>query len=255
MQIDTTISIQSPKCRLSAFAVFTLIIGILSVTLAILQGITLRIYMNSGGLKETAGVIATFTSFVVSLPLIFLVIAIPIALIVMIFRRPTRLSFLISSIGFVLILISQLMFHFTHGNDEELVRYWAHNEMTADYRKQLVAAVEKYAQKHDGRIPPTQSWYQDLKTLEPNLPTYKTPQYSHKVYFYALNANLAGMTLSAMPSNVVLFFETKPVENLIGTQEELTTENHGGRGCVVIFGDLHVAFIKSEDIKKLKWLP
>jgi hypothetical protein len=255
METDMLNAIQSPKRRINAFAIFTFIVGVVSLALAILQGITLKLYINSGGLNAISGVIATFTGFAIPLPLIFAVIAVPIALIVIIFRRPTPLSLLISLTGFMLILASQLIFHFVRGNDEELVRYWAHNEMTAEYRKQLINSIDAYAQKHDGRIPPTNTWYQDLKQLEPNLPTYEKQGYLRKVYFYAFNANLANTKLSTVPSDVVVFFESKPVENLAGTQESLTTENHGGRGCVIIFGDMHVEFVKAENIKKLKWMP
>lgn len=41
--------------------------------------------------------------------------------------------------------------------------------------------------------------------------------------------------------------------NQVGGPELLTTENHKGEGCNVLFNDLHVEFIKMERIGELKW--
>jgi len=33
----------------------------------------------------------------------------------------------------------------------------------------------------------------------------------------------------------------------------LSTENHNSEGCNVLFNDLHVRFVKTEDLNDLKW--
>ena len=71
---------------------------------------------------------------------------------------------------------------------------------------------------------------------------------------YALNRNITRLQSSSQ-SDIVLLFETHPGWNQVGGQEILTTENHSGKGCYVAFCDLHVEFIKTEDISKLKWKP
>jgi prepilin-type processing-associated H-X9-DG protein len=51
----------------------------------------------------------------------------------------------------------------------------------------------------------------------------------------------------------VLLFETNNGWNQSGGLELLTTENHRGEGCNVVFCDGHVEFIQAEDIDKLRW--
>ena len=105
---------------------------------------------------------------------------------------------------------------------------------------------------------------------------------------YALNRNLVGKNILSQGSAVVTLFETnlgaesgkrknrlrerdsfnKYPEtgglsgdekvyldrwNQVGGPEDLTIDNHEGRGCNVLFGDGHVEFVKAEDIGKLRW--
>jgi len=69
---------------------------------------------------------------------------------------------------------------------------------------------------------------------------------------YAMNKNIEGLGKDA-PSDMVLLFETSPGWNQSGGPEILTTENHNGDGCNVLFVDSHVEFIKTRDLKDLKW--
>jgi prepilin-type processing-associated H-X9-DG protein len=71
---------------------------------------------------------------------------------------------------------------------------------------------------------------------------------------YALNKNVASLGSITDP-NIVLLFETSPGWNQVGGPEILTTKNHKGEGCNVLFLDGHLEFIKTEDISKLKWKP
>ena len=57
------------------------------------------------------------------------------------------------------------------------------------------------------------------------------------------------------PSDIVLLFETKTGWNQSGGKEILSTENHNGLGCHVLFNDLTVKFIKTENLDKLRWKP
>jgi len=111
---------------------------------------------------------------------------------------------------------------------------------------------------------------------------------------YALNKNVAGMKLSEIPGDVVLLFETtygrtdserdtpreardyfwkindpnykwnilerkdliyKDRWNQVGGPEILTTEYYDGKGCVVLFADGTVNFVKKEDLDTLRWEP
>jgi len=69
---------------------------------------------------------------------------------------------------------------------------------------------------------------------------------------YAMNKNITKSGPNS-PPDMVLLFESKPGWNQSGGPELLTMENHGGEGCNILFNDCHAAFVKPEDIRKLKW--
>jgi prepilin-type processing-associated H-X9-DG protein len=50
-----------------------------------------------------------------------------------------------------------------------------------------------------------------------------------------------------------LLFETKAGFNQVGGPELLTTDNHNGKGCNVLFADNTVEFVKTEELANLKW--
>ena len=56
-------------------------------------------------------------------------------------------------------------------------------------------------------------------------------------------------------SNVVLLFESKPGWNRFGGPELLTFDNHGGRGCNILFSDGKIRFIEPEDVNNVTWKP
>jgi hypothetical protein len=37
------------------------------------------------------------------------------------------------------------------------------------------------------------------------------------------------------------------------TPEILTTENHKGKGCTILFNNLHAEFVKTEELGELNW--
>lgn len=65
---------------------------------------------------------------------------------------------------------------------------------------------------------------------------------------YALN-----VSSSRSHPRLVVLFETKAGWNQVGGPELLTTDNHNGKGCNVLFNDLTVEFVKTEELAKLKW--
>ncbi|GAF68823.1 unnamed protein product [marine sediment metagenome] len=72
---------------------------------------------------------------------------------------------------------------------------------------------------------------------------------------YAMNKNIEKLDAERAPPDMVLLFETHPGWNQTGGPEILTTDNHQGDGCNVLFVDLHVEFVKTEDLDDLKWKP
>jgi len=53
--------------------------------------------------------------------------------------------------------------------------------------------------------------------------------------------------------DAVLLFESKPGWNQCGGPELLTTENHKGQGCSVLFVNGSIQFVKAEELDELKW--
>lgn len=114
-----------------------------------------------------------------------------------------------------------------------------------------------YAGDYDEQYPRTEKWCEilteymkttvDNKTIEK---CFICPANKKGRCGYAMNPNLS---LRSQPG-LVLLFETKGGWNQTGGQEILTTENHHGKGCNVLFNDSHVEFVRADKISELKWL-
>ena len=66
---------------------------------------------------------------------------------------------------------------------------------------------------------------------------------------YAMNPNCEPNS----PADTVLLFETEGGWNQFGGPEILTTENHNGEGCNILFNGGYVEFVKTKNLDKLKW--
>jgi len=67
--------------------------------------------------------------------------------------------------------------------------------------------------------------------------------------YYAINPNCEPNS----PPDTVLLFDIKGGWNKSGGPELLTTENHQGNVCIVLFNDGHIETINSQEIANLKW--
>lgn len=76
----------------------------------------------------------------------------------------------------------------------------------------------------------------------------KCPANKNECCHYALN-----VSSSDSHPRLVVLFETKAGWNQVGGPELLTTDNHNGKGCNVLFNDNTVEFVKTEELAKLKW--
>ena len=107
-----------------------------------------------------------------------------------------------------------------------------------------------YASGYDDKYPTADKWCDLLvKYTEVTEVWFVCPSAGKGRCHYAINPNASAVT---HPDMVVLF-ETKGGWNQFGGPEILTLENHEGQGCNVLFNDLHVSFVKKEQIGELKW--
>lgn len=119
----------------------------------------------------------------------------------------------------------------------------------------LGKALEAYANGMDTMRYPTPEKWCDLLTehyaLVPRQFTCMAAEKEGNIAkcHYAMNPNCEPNS----PNDVVLLFETKGGWNQRGGAEILTTENHGGKGCNVLFNDGSVRFVRAEELGTLKW--
>lgn len=153
----------------------------------------------------------------------------------------------------------------------------------------LAKALKVYASDAD-ILPPAEQWCDMLITWDFTTPKQFVCKHSDAIEgesSYAMNRNVAGRKLAGLPDDVVLLFETDfgkergrrtaPIEdrgfykvapcvrpdtrvhrkrwNQAGGPEILTTEHHKGEGCNVAFVDMHVEFVETADLAKLRWKP
>jgi len=114
----------------------------------------------------------------------------------------------------------------------------------------LATLMADYANEHGSLYPPADKWCDTLvrqANIAPrqlNCSVNKDGRCS-----YAINPNCEPNS----PPDMVLLFETKGGWNQFGGPEILTTDNHDGKGCNVLFNDGRVRFVKTKDLRKLKW--
>jgi hypothetical protein len=115
----------------------------------------------------------------------------------------------------------------------------------------LSQTMRLYANEHRGEHPMADQWCDLL--IEGN--------YVTEDQFLCFQAGDTGPCHYAMnptcdansPGDVVLLFETTGGWNQYGGPEILTTENHEGKGCNVLFKDGSVRFVKTEELGMLRW--
>ena len=118
--------------------------------------------------------------------------------------------------------------------------------------KGLGEAVLVYAGDDKYERYPTASKWCDLLVEYADVPaeSFRCPGVSEGKCNYAMNKYIED---SNMLPDIVLLFETEPGWNQFGGPEILSTENHRGDGCNIMFGDGHIRFVRTEEIDSLKW--
>ena len=119
-------------------------------------------------------------------------------------------------------------------------------------------AMSEYAQKNDGLLPPSDKWCDYMVKCDSSIAhslnneEYDNPE---NLSNYAFNNHLSEMKLLDVPNDVVLVFETSLARNPSGGRELMETLHHRGKGCFVLFSDMHIEFVRVEDFNDLRWKP
>jgi hypothetical protein len=159
----------------------------------------------------------------------------------------------VSSVGMIIlpiIMLAILMPALVKARD------MASRVMCENNMKSLGVAMIAYANDNKGLYPTSSQWC-DLLTEKENVDSKKfkcAGDDSQWRSSYAININIESLGSSA-PEDMVLLFETRGGWNQCGGAEIMSTNNHKEEGCNILFNDGTVEFIKTEDLKDLRWAP
>ena len=125
---------------------------------------------------------------------------------------------------------------------------------------QLSVATMIYTTDQGGRLPPHQSWQEELERqghvghIDDLTRAPSEPEAGRAV---AMNAALGGLPIDAVPSatRTVLFFECRPGSPPAGGPELLPPEPRYRGGYVIAFCDGHIEAVQPEEVGRLVWDP
>jgi len=127
--------------------------------------------------------------------------------------------------------------------------------------RQLTLGVLMYAASHGDKLPPADTWSDDILPYLENDAVFKCPDAPALRSAYAYNRALAGMTLNQIPdpARMVLIYESNLGWNGAGGPESMVSPPRhfvaAGKGVVVGFVDGHVNKMASEQVAELVWQP
>ncbi len=176
-----------------------------------------------------------------------------ISLVASIFKKPRVINITVTFIGLVManVAMSTVLPKLDHIRAAP-IRQYIYN------MKGLKYMLQKYAAEYNGQLPAASNWCDLLiKCSSYSLSTLRHDgcKNDEGLSDYAFNASLSDMKLAETPKDVVLLFETKLAKNPAGGVELINAENHSLKGCFVLFGDMHIEFVRAEDFNDLRWKP
>jgi hypothetical protein len=131
----------------------------------------------------------------------------------------------------------------------------ARNASCANNATQVALAVRLYADDNDGKCPPAVNWCDAVANYVPGPQTFVCPQRGGVKSGYAFNANLAGKTLSSIPPDTVLLFESDAGWNATGGSQSVISRPPHGRAYVFGFADGSVRQVARDELPQLRWEP
>jgi Domain of unknown function (DUF4190)/GYF domain 2 len=121
--------------------------------------------------------------------------------------------------------------------------------------RQVALAIRLYADENEGKCPPAVNWCDAILNNLPGPETFKCPQRLAEKSGFAFNAKLAGKTLSSIPPDTVLIFESSGGWNSIGGPEALVARPPHGKNYVFGFADGSVRQANRDELPQLRWEP
>jgi len=171
-------------------------------------------------------------------------------------RSRGKLSGLVPAI-FAIVINSTLPFVILHFEYVRKTNFeLAQRVVCGTHLSELCKAIQNYSDENNGKYPTADKWCDLL--IQGNYATEKqfvcpSSEAERGQSSYALNKNIVGMKVSDISPDVALLFESKTGWNQFAGPELLAPENHGGRGCNILFNDGHVDFVETDKLGELKW--
>jgi hypothetical protein len=151
----------------------------------------------------------------------------------------------------VALLLGIGVFVFVRFSDGQHPKASARRVGHATNMRLLGVNLRLYADEHGSTYPSPEKWCDVLVEWSGGhlRDALRYPKGEREGCPYAMNPHAHPHS----PSDVVFLFESRPGWNQAGGPELLTTENHGGRGCWVVFADGQADFVAAADISGLRW--
>jgi len=209
------------------------------------------------GLHPDIGRFADFSCSVTLLGTFFIIVFSFISVILAFFREPRKANFIVSLLA-ILCAAAAPFVTLSALNRVDNSPGRIHSIRIA----QLASHLREYSQNHQGYLPQADNWCDSISesvVKEWSSQTQRTiwivKWYPDRGSAYALNKNLSGAKLKSIPSNVVFLFETPVAKNPAGRLELMSTNNYPVKGCLVLFVDRPLEFVRAEDFNNLRWKP
>jgi prepilin-type processing-associated H-X9-DG protein len=137
------------------------------------------------------------------------------------------------------------------------VRCLAQRQLCGTNLSGLGKAMMVYANDYNDTYPSADKWC-DLLVEKADVPkqSFSCPSNKAKVNmsYYVFNVNAVGKKASELPPDMVLIFETNtPGWNMVGGKELISTQNHQGEGCNILYADGYCKYEWDPNSASIRW--
>ena len=134
-------------------------------------------------------------------------------------------------------------------------KYQKQNSDCVSNVKHVCLAIRLFADENEGKCPPAANWCDAITQNLAGKHVFQCLQRAGNEGAFAFNAKLAGKTLSAIPPDTVMIFESSKGWNFTGGADDVIQRPPHGRNFVFGFADGSVREINKEELKELRWEP